>query len=99
MHRIICCLEAVLASWRGFWYKVVHLITYAINPLYRALYTFIQIESVLDEHKRYMRDNEIGNDMYYSSYQYKQDTQVLDDLERGINDLREKVCELKKKGY
>ena len=99
MDKIKRYLEAVLASWRGFWCKVAHLIAYAVNPLYRAAYVLIQAEEAKEQHKQDMLFNEIGNDMYYSSYQYTQDTQVLNNLERGINNLREKVHELKKKGY
>lgn len=99
MYKIKRILEAVLAPCGGFWRKAVHLIAYAVNPLYRASYALIQAEEAKEQHKQDMLFSEIGNDMYYSSYQYTQDTQVLNNLERGINNLREKVHELKKKGY
>lgn len=99
MSTIKHLLEAVLASWRGFWYKVVHLITYAVNPLYRATYALIQAEEAKEAHKQDMLFSEIGNDMYYSSYQYKTDSQLLINLDKRIKNLKEKVIEIKNKGY
>lgn len=46
-----------------------------------------------------MECQEIGNDMYYSSYQYRQDTDMLNRLQNGLAKLRARAREIKKEGY
>lgn len=92
-------LRAILASLRGFWIRLVHRITYAINPLYKVCYQILQAEQALEAHKKYMECQEIGNDMYYSSYQYRQDTDMLNRLQNGLAKLRARAREIKKEGY
>lgn len=99
MRRIKCYLEAVLASWRVFWRKVVHLITFAVNPLYRASYELLELENIYDNHKMDMFHRENGNDMYYTSPRYKADAKVENALESSIFKLRAKVRKIKKEGY
>lgn len=98
MNKITSKLRAILASLRGFWIRLVHRITYAINPLYKVCYQVLQAEQALEAHKEDMRRQEIGNDMYYSSYQYKQDQDMLNRLQIGVLNLRIRAREIKKKG-
>lgn len=99
MSKITSKLRAILASLRGFWVKVVHRITYCLNPLYRALYDLLEAEDAHTKHAERMECKEIGNDMYYSSYEYKKDDEKSLMLFKRIKNLREKVKEIKKKGY
>lgn len=92
-------LKAILASLRGFWIKVVHRITYTVNPLYRALYDLLEADEAHTRHAEMIERKEIGNDMYYSSGEYKEDYNESLRLFKRIDNLREKVKEIKEKGY
>ena len=99
MRKITSKLRAILALLRGILCKVVHRITYAINPLYRSLYELLRIEIIYDEHKEQVMFREIGNDMYYTSPEYRKDSAYSTELLTRIKMLQEKVKEMKKKGY
>lgn len=99
MSKITSKLRAILASLRGFWSKLIHCITYAVNPLYRALYDLLEADEAHTRHAEMMECKEIGNDMYYSSCEYKEDDKESLRLFKRIENLREKVKEIKKKGY
>lgn len=99
MSKITSKLRAILASLREILCKAVHRITYAVNPLYRALYDLLEADEAHTRHAAMMEHKEIGNDMYYSSCEYKEDDKESLRLFKRIKNLREKVKEIKKKGY
>lgn len=99
MSKITSKLRAILASLRVFWSKLVHCITYSVNPLYRALYDLLEADEAYTRHAAMMEHKEIGNDMYYSSCEYEEDDKESLRLFKRIKNLREKVKESKKKGY
>lgn len=99
MKKITSKLRAILALLRGILCKAVHCITCAVNPLYRALYDLLEADEAHTRHAEMMACKEIGNDMYYSSCEYKEDDKESLRLFKRIKNLREKVKEIKKKGY
>lgn len=99
MRKITSKLRAILALLRGILRKVVHRITFSVNPLYRSLYELLRTEIIYDEHKERVMSREIGNDMYYTSPEYRKDSAYSTELLTRIKMLQEKVKEMKKKGY
>ena len=60
MGKVTSKLRAILALLRGILCKVVHRITFSVNPLYRSLYELLRTEIIYDEHKERVMFREIG---------------------------------------